>query len=169
MNPIFAIFITRNIPDGTLTSVGVAVALFWFTRAIIQIPVANYLDKHKGERDDFRALLIGLLVAAGAAFLMPFATTMNHVYIIEFIHAVAFSLYIPAWSGIFSRHIDHDHSTLDWALDRSAGGFATGMSALLGGVIASAWGFPSVFVIAGFSSLIAACIVTGKQIGRAHV
>ncbi len=153
VNPIMSVFLTEKIEGGSLAVVGVAVAIFWFTRSLLQVPIATYLDRKPGERDDFHALLLGLMIAATAAFLMPLAKTVTHIYLIEFIHAVAFSFYIPAWSTIFSHHVDPEHTALEWALDRSIGGIATGISGLLGGVVANAYGFNTVFVAAGILSL----------------
>lgn len=151
--PIMSVFIMERIAGGTLAAIGAAVAVFWFTRAILQVPIATYLDRSTGERNDFHALVMGLVIAAIGAFLLPLATTMTHIYLIEFIHAVGYSFYIPAWSAVFTHHVDPEHTALEWALDRSVGGIATGASGLLGGIVASAYGFNWVFIAAGILSL----------------
>lgn len=157
VNPVMSVFLTERISGGSLTSVGIAVGIFWFTRAILQIPVATYMEKTPGERDDFQILIMGLMIAAAAAFVMPLATTVTHVYLIEFAHAVAFSFYIPAWTSIFTHHVDPQHSAVEWAIDRSVSAIATGGSGLLGGIVAGMYGFNAVFAIAGVMSLLAAC------------
>ena len=159
VNPIFSVFVVDEIAGGSLAAIGIAVAIYWFTRAGLQIPIASYLDRTKGEKDEFRALGIGCLLAAGTAFLFPLASTVMHLYILKFLHAVAFSFYVPAWSGVFSKHLDSKHTALEWAIDRSAGGFATGVSGLIGGVIAGMYGFSAIFVIAGIASLVAGIAV----------
>jgi MFS family permease len=156
VNPILAVFIMQRIAGGSLTAVGIAVAIFWFTRAVLQIPVAAYMERTPGERDDYQILIMGLMLAAVAAFLMPLATTVMHIYLIEFVHAVAFSFYIPAWTSIFSHHVDPEHTAVEWAIDRSVSALATGASALLGGIVAAMYGFNAVFLIAGVLSLVAA-------------
>lgn len=156
VNPIMSVFVTENIAGGSLMAVGIAVAIFWFTRAILQIPVAAYMDRTPGERDDYQILVMGLMMAAAAAFLLPLATTLTHVYLIEFVHAVAFSFYIPAWTSLFTHHVDPDHTAVEWAIDRSVSAVATGTSGLLGGIVAGMFGFTTVFVVAGVLSLVAA-------------
>lgn len=155
INPVFGVFVTDGIAGGSLAAVGVAVAIFWFTRSLLQVPIASHLDRTPGEKDEYRALAMGLMIAATAAFLMPLATTVTHVYLIEFVHAVGFAFYIPAWSTVFTHHVDPEHTALEWALDRSVGGLATGASGLLGGVVAAAYGFDAVFIAAGVLSLLA--------------
>lgn len=169
VNPVMSVFLTDYVLGGTLTAVGIVVAIFWFTRAILQVPVAWYMEHVPGERDDYQILLMGLMMAAAAAFLMPLATTVYHVYLIEFVHAVAFSFYIPAWTSLFNNHVDPGHSNVEWAIDRSVSAVATGGSGLLGGIVAGAWGFNAVFVLAGVLALVAACgVLFGPRITLPH-
>lgn len=165
VNPIISVFVTQKISGGSLAAVGIAVSIFWFTRAVLMVPIAAYLDRATGERNDFEALVMGLMISATAAFLMPLATTVTHIYLIEFIHAVAFSFYIPAWTALFTHHVDPGHTALEWALDRSVGSVATGISAILGGFIASEYGFTAVFITAGSLSVLAAIgVLLGPRI-----
>lgn len=152
--PIASVFITEHIIGGTLAAIGAATAIFWFTRSILQIPIATYLDRVVGEQAEFHALILGLLISAVAAFLLPLATSMAHIYLIEFVHAVGYAFYIPAWSALFTHHLDPEHTALEWALDRSVGGMATGTAGLLGGIIANAYGFNWVFFSAGVLCLV---------------
>lgn len=154
VNPIMGVFLTDHVRGGSLAAVGIAVAIFWGVRSLLQIPVATYLDRQRGEGADVHALVMGLMIGAAAAFLMPLADSVRHVYLIEFVHAVSYAFYIPAWSAVFSRHVDPEHTALEWALDRSVGGLATGAAGLLGGVVANAYGFSAVFVAAGALSLV---------------
>ena len=62
IDPIFSVFIIKNIPGGTLTTVGIATAIYLILRSILRIPISNYLDRTPGEKDDFTALLGGLFL-----------------------------------------------------------------------------------------------------------
>ena len=46
INPIIAIFIVNQIEGATVLTVGIASAIYWITKALFQMPVAVYLDKH---------------------------------------------------------------------------------------------------------------------------
>lgn len=169
VNPIMSVFLTERISGGSLTAVGIAVAIFWFTRAIMQIPVAAYMDRTPGERDDYQILVMGLMIAAAAAFLLPLATTVWHIYLIEFVHAIAFSFYIPAWTSIFTHHVDPQHTSVEWAIDRSVSAIATGASGLMGGIVAGMFGFTTVFIVAGVMSLLAAFgVMFGPTLSMPH-
>src|SRR5258708_17810942 len=113
IDPVFAVFIVQRVEGGTLTTVGIAAAIYWILRAILQIPIANYLDKTSGEHDDFMALIGGLLLIGISAIAMSWVRTVWELYAIHAIHAVAFSLYFASWPTIFSRHLDKDRVSFD--------------------------------------------------------
>ena len=152
VQPIFAIYLIDKIEGATLVTVGIASSVYWLLKSILQLPVAKYLDRHTGESDDFLALVIGLFIVAFSAVALIFIEKPWHLYIVQVIYAIGFSLYVPSWSGIFSRHLDKDKVSFDWSLDSTAVGLAAGVSGVLGGVIAEAWGVPGIFAMAaGFS------------------
>lgn len=159
INPIAGVFVTKYVVGGTLATLGIVTALFWFVRASLELPVALYLDSREGEQSGFRIMVVGLLIVAAASFTLIFARELWQVYIAQLLHAVGFSLYVPAWAGVFTRHLDSGHTSFDWSLDKVAGSFAAGVSGLLGGVIASAFGFSTVFALATVLSLLAAIIL----------
>lgn len=161
IDPIFSVFIIQRIAGATLVTVGIAVALFWVLKSFIQIPIANYLDRTRtpGEKDDFTALIAGLIVAAFSAFAFSWITQAWQLYAVQVVKAVGYALYIPSWSSLFSRHLDHDRVSLDWSLDSTVVGLAAGASGLLAGIIAEAWGYMIIFILAGIFSLAAGVVL----------
>ncbi|MBI2406033.1 MAG: hypothetical protein HYV25_00430 [Candidatus Harrisonbacteria bacterium] len=138
VDPIFSVFIVRNIAGATLVTVGIAVALYWSVKSLLQIPLAIYLDKTDGERDDFYALIASL---------------------VQLVKAVGFALYVPSFSSLFAGHLDKRHRSLDYALDSTSVGFAMGATGLLGGVMATWLGYGSVFVFAGIFAFLSAALL----------
>lgn len=159
INPIFALFIVGRVEGATVLTVGIASAIYWLVKALFQIPVALYLDKHEGERDDFHALVLGLILAGFAAISYVLVTSVAGLYIVIFIQALAFGLYTPAWSAIFSRHLDKKNNAFDWSLDQTVVGIALGVTALIGSAIASAFGFNAIFICASALSFTSAIIL----------
>lgn len=156
IDPVFSVFIIQRIAGATLVTVGVAAAVYWILKSAIQLPIANYLDRTPGEKDDFVTLVGGLLLAGISALAFSWVTTTWELYAVQVVHAVGFAFYVPAWSAIFSRHLDRERISFDWSLDSTAVGVASGVSALLSGIIASVWGFLAVFIFGGILSLAAA-------------
>ncbi len=159
IDPVFPIFIVQQIRGATLITVGVSAAVYWIVKSIFQIPVANYLDRTPGEKDDFIALVGGLLLAGFSALAFAVVSTTWELYLVQTIHAVGFALYVPSWSSIFSRHLDHDRVSFDWSLDSTVAGLAAGVSGLIAGVVASVLGFVAVFISGGVFSLLAAFVL----------
>ncbi len=158
LDPIFSIFIIKEIPGATVITVGIAVAIYWILKSIIQIPIANALDREHTENHAF-LLLVGSLVLVGVTAIgFIAATQIWHIYLLQVLKAAAFGVYVPAWSGLFSKHLDKGHYSLDWSLDSTSVGLVTGITGFLGGVITAFFGYKLVFILAGIFAFVAAGI-----------
>lgn len=159
VDPIFSVFIIRQIAGTTLVTIGIAVALFWFVKSSLQVPIALFLDKTDGERDDFYALIIALILVGVSAFGLALSTRVWHVYLAQLVKAVGFSIYVPSFSSLFSAHLDRGHRSLDYSLDSTFVGFAMGITGLLGGIMATWLGYDSLFIMAGIFALFGAAVL----------
>lgn len=159
IGPIFAVFILERIAGGSLIVIGAATAIYWITKSVIQIPMAMFLDKHEGERDDFIVLVSSFIIAGFTAMAYLLVKTVPGLFFVTLLQGIAFGFYIPAWTALFSRHLDKEHCSLDWSLDSTALGIATGITALMGGAIASWIGFEAVFILAGILCFTSAVIL----------
>jgi len=159
IEPVFSIFIIERVVGATLVTVGGAAAIYWLLRSVLQLPLANRLDRTPGEKDDFYALILGLFIASFSAVLFAFVTQVWQLYLVQALHAVGFALYAASWPAIFSRHLDKDRVSFDWALDSTGVGISSGISGFLGGVIANWFGFNAVFILASLFSVLAAVIL----------
>ncbi len=159
IDPIFSVFIVERIVGGTLITVGIAAAIYWILKSILQIPIAKYLDRTPGEKDDLIALIGGLLLAGISAMAFCVVRTANELYLVQALHALAFAFYSAAWPAMFSRHLDKDRFAFDWSLDSVTVGVASGITGLLGGIVAETWGYTAVFLSAGVLSFIAAFVL----------
>lgn len=156
LDPVFSIFIIREIPGATIVTVGTAVAIYWLLKSAIQIPIANALDKENTENHAFLSLVGSLVLVGVTAIAFLAATEIWHIYILQVLKAIAFGVYVPAWSGLFSKHLDKGHYSLDWSLDSTSVGLVTGVTGFLGGVIVAYFGYGMVFILAGIFAFLAA-------------
>ena len=152
-SPVLAIFITNQIAGGSAKVVGFATAFYWLTKSLIQLPIAKFLDKTDGERDDFWAMVFGYFLSGFAPLGYLFATQPWHLYAINAFFGFCMAWAVPAWYGIFTRHVDKWRVSYEWSLDSV---FAVGLSAAaataLGGYIADRFGFNILFMgAAGFA------------------
>jgi len=157
--PIFAVFVLNQVQGATVVTLGIVAALYWILKSIIQIPVAFAIDRTTSERDDYLMLVISLILGGFTAFSFILVRELWQLYLVESLHAISFALYIPAWSGMFARHLDSRHRALEYALDSAAVGIAMGVTGLVGGVLVNSLGFSAVFLIASVLCFISAIII----------
>lgn len=158
--PVFAIFITRQIQGGSATVVGLAVSVYWIVKSIIQLPVARFLDKTDGERDDFWALFFGYLFASLVPFSYILVTRPWQLYLVEGFLGFCMAWAVPAWYGIFTRHVDKWRISFEWSVQSVFSvGVAISIVSALSGYISDHYGFNVLFVIAGTLSFIAAFLL----------
>lgn len=159
IGPIFAIFITEQIQGGSLIIVGFITATYWITKSIVQLFIAYFLDIKKGEKDDFQFLIKGMCVANLIPFGYFFATQVYHIFILEIIRGIAMACVIPSWSAIFTRHIDKGWEAFSWSIESTSIGFAAGLAAGFGGILATIFGFKILFVLVSLFGLMSTLIL----------
>jgi MFS family permease len=159
IDPIFSVFVIQNVAGATLATLGIGAGIYWTIRSLLQIPIGIALDKTAGEKDDFIALIIGLFLAGFSALSFGIVKTVGEFYAVQTVHAIAFALYAASWPTIFSRHLDKDKISFDWSLDSTVSGIAAAVAGLLGGILASAFGYFVVFAAAAALSFIAGFVL----------
>lgn len=159
IQPIFSIFVIKDIAGATVVTAGTAAALYWIVKSILQIPIATFLDKTDGEKDDFYALVASVTLAAFAAFSFILVHTVWALFTVQLLYAIAMAFYIPSWSGLFSRHLDVKRYSFDWSLDSTAIGITAFITSLVGSLLAEWFGFQIVFLLVGAFSLLSALML----------
>ncbi len=157
--PIFAIFITDQIEGGSIEIVAFAAATYWIVKSAIQPFLANFLDIIKGEKDDFSFLVYGMFFVAFVPLGYFFASQVWHIILLEAVRGIAMACVVPAWFGIFTRHINKGWEAFSWSIQSTSLGFAAGMSAAFGGLVATFLGFKTVFVMVFILKIISAILL----------
>ncbi|MDO8443781.1 MAG: MFS transporter [Candidatus Azambacteria bacterium] len=154
IGPIFAIFVTNQIAGATVATVGFATTINLLTRALLQMPVARYIDRHKGEKDDFKFMIAGSTLVSIVPFIYLFINTPMHLFMAQVVLGVGGALANPGWFAIFTRHIDKGKEGTEWTLENVSVGLAAAGTAAIGGVLAQNFGFQNLFLIVGVLSLL---------------
>lgn len=159
--PVFSIFVIEEIYEATLVTAGIATAVYWLLRGLVQPSVAKFIDRTKGEKDDFWVLVGSLAIVGIASGSLAFVETKTALYVVQMVHGAAFGAYSVAWPAIFSRHMDKGGVAFDWALDRGSVGLSVALTSILGAKGAELLGFDLIFVLAGLTALVSAAILLG--------
>ncbi|MFH1978872.1 MAG: MFS transporter [Patescibacteria group bacterium] len=165
ITPVFAIFLINSI-ENSATIVGTAAAIYWVTKSIIRLPIGYFLDKKRGERDDFYSLVAGFFVMSICYFLFLFAKTPTHIYLVQILMGIGGAFAFTPWYGFFSRHIDKNQENFEWGVSISLTGFVMAGAGFVAGIVADKFGFAPLFVAAGIFSLLGTALLLfiGKHI-----
>ncbi|NCS31904.1 MFS transporter [bacterium] len=146
LGPIFALFIEEFIEGGNGAVAGTAAGIYLFSRSILQIPIAHYLDKIRGEKDDFWLMFIFSLLTAVVPLLYLFIQTPTELYVVQFILGLSTAFTYPAYMAIFTRHIDRNKEGTEWGIYFTLTDVTSALLAIVGGYLAITSGF---FVLIG--------------------
>lgn len=149
VNPIFAVYITKQIQGGGLELIGFCTAIYLILRATLQLPFSRFIDSHKGEMDDFLVMAIGSLLTSLMPFMYIFATKPVHVLVIQGITGTASAMVSPGWLAIFTRHISKNSEAQSWGLYNSLVSYAGALAGALSGFMADKFGFKNLYLIVG--------------------
>ncbi|PIR72317.1 MAG: hypothetical protein COU42_01765 [Candidatus Nealsonbacteria bacterium CG10_big_fil_rev_8_21_14_0_10_36_24] len=168
--PIFALFIVQNITFGNTAQAakvaGFSTLCYWTVKSFLQIPIAKYLDKNHGEKDDFLFIVLGTFLTGLVPIGYFFSSLSWHIYIFQVLHAVGMAMMVPSWYAIFTRHIDKGKEAFEWGLDSTFLGFGVGITGAIGGIMAAVFGFKLIFILVAAMNIISVfcLLVIRKQI-----
>lgn len=154
LGPIFALFVEDFIIGGNEVVAGLAAAIFLFTKSIFQIPVANFIDKIKGEKDDFWLMFIFTLLASVIPLLYLIINTPLHLYIVQFLLGLFIAFTFPTYMAIFTRHIDKSKEGTEWGMYFTLTDLTSAALAAVGGYMAVYSGFHILILTVVFVSII---------------
>lgn len=163
LSPVFAIFLLENIAIGNVAEAakiaGFGTLVYWATKATLQMPIGTYLDKNRGERDDFWIYVMGVTITGLVPFGFLFSNLPWHIYVLQFLHAVGMSMVTPSSTAIFIRHSDKWHEAYESSLDSTFLSIGVGITGAIGGMIASRFGFEMIFILTGIFTLISVLFI----------
>ena len=159
ISPILAVYVVRNINGGTIQAIGICYSIYWVVKGVLQLFIAKSLDKVRGEGDDYFALLLGQLLDTVVPIAFLFAHSAAELYLIFFIYGIGDALYVPPWNAIFTRHVNPDQVSSQWALDSSGFNLGAAIAIVTGSALAVAFGFRTVFVLVAIAQIISLVII----------
>ena len=83
VTPILAIFVVNKVQGGDVSVAGIAIGIYWFLKALIQVPIGRFLDKTKGEKDDYYFVISGMIIASLVPLGFIFVTLPWHIYVLQ--------------------------------------------------------------------------------------
>ncbi len=160
IQPIFAVFILKNIPGATLTAVGIAATIELFTKAVFQIIVGKWTDEEKGNCRELYTLLAGSLLISVVPLGYAFVRTTAMLYFLQFLIGLGQALSYPSWRVLFTRYTSRDRTGYEWGLYDTVVGLGAAAAAAIGAYVAEQYSFAYLFVFVSAMSFIGAGFLT---------
>ena len=147
--------IITNRVGGSVLEAGIGYALFSiFTGLVVVIA-----GRTKWFEENLKFMVfMGFLIAGIGDISYLLASNVWELFIVQSMIGMAVGLLNPAWDGLYSDEIEEGETGKMWALWTGGVSFVVGFAALLGTVMASLFGIPSVFITMGCFDLIAVLI-----------
>jgi MFS family permease len=159
ISPVFAIFVVEKIVGGTPAVVGLASAIYLILFSLIRIPFSIYLDKKKGESDDFWVMFFGFLISSLLPFFYIFSKFPWQIYLLQGAYGISTSAAFAGYMSIFTKKIDRGKEATEWGIRASLISLATGITAAIGGFLVTKFGFNVTFVLVGIFSLLSSFLI----------
>jgi MFS family permease len=159
LGPIFAIFIKDFIQGGNTAVVGLAAGIYLFTKSVLQIPIAHFIDKVRGEKDDFWLMFVFTILIAFIPLCYLVISTPLQLYVIQFILGFFTAFTFPTYMAIFTRHVDKAKEGIEWGIYFTLTDLMSAGLAAIGGYVAATQGFPTLIVAVVTISLIGAFLL----------
>src|SRR3989338_1028833 len=150
LRPLYAVYV--GIIDTSILSVSVTWSAFLISTFIFTFIISRL---HDGARSARRMLLTGYIVRAVAWLLFIFASDLSFLVFLQIMLGLGEAVGTPAFDAIFAEHLDakrHIREYADWKLIANG---VTGVGTLIGGLIASRFGFDWLFLAMSVLALVA--------------
>jgi len=159
LGPVFALFVEGFISGGNAAVAGIAAAIYLFTKSILQIPIAHFIDRVRGERDDFWLMFLFTVLISLIPLLYLVIDTPLELYLVQFLLGLCTAFTFPTYMAIFTRHIDRQKEGTEWGIYFTLTDMTSALLAAVGGYVAVASGFPSLILLVVIVSLIGALLL----------
>ena len=159
LGPIFALFITDFIKGGNEAVAGLAAGIYLFTKSILQIPIANFIDRIRGEKYDFWLMFIFTVCIALIPLLYLIISTPLQLYAVQFVLGLFTAFTFPTYMAIFTRHIDKTKEGTEWGVYFTLTDLMSAVFSAIGGYVAVVSGFPTLIIAVVILSLIGSLLL----------
>ncbi len=159
ISPVLAVFFTEQIHGGSLGVAGLASTVYLITKSLLILPIGRYIDRKKGEKDDFYAMFLGSTLTSFVPFSYLFINNPTQVYLVQTLYGLGEALSYPSWLAIFTRHVGKKKTGFTWGLYYTMTDVFGAVTAGVGGAIANRLGFKPLFIVVGMMSLVGSSVL----------
>lgn len=131
------LYLANKLGENVVAFVGIGTSIYYFTRALFQIPIGILTDRHKHDKDELLILMVGIILMGFPFFLYPHIQNEYHYYILQFIFGLGVSLNLTSWRKLFALNIDNGKEGRQYSIYEVIMSVCTAFICMLGGYIAN--------------------------------
>jgi MFS family permease len=147
ITPIFAVFVVNNISNGNIEVAATGYSVYLISRVIFELIAGRFLSN----TDDRKKLIVaitGISILSFAYIGFALSNTLIPFFLSYIIVGIGFGIASPAKNSLFAMHLDHNKEATEWGIADASTFICTALAAVLGGFIATTFGFKTLFLIA---------------------
>jgi len=149
--PIYALFVKKI--GGDLIDASLGGGIYALVAGLMTIISGRFSDKVK---ENELILVLGYSIM-GIGFLLYFwINSIIFLFIVQAIIAIGEALYLPVFDALYTKHIDKNKTGSQWGLRESMNYFVIALGAIIGGGLASFFGFQTMFILMAFLCFVSA-------------
>ena len=152
--PIYAIFVEKI--GGNIISASVAGTIYQIIFGVLIIIFGKLEDKLEKRI----MVIIGYLLNTMAYTIYFFVRNPLQLFFAQAILGIGDAVKVPAWQAIFSKSLDRGSESSEWAYWAGSTAIIYGIAALIGGIIATNYGFRFLFMLMSFGTAVSTIIST---------
>lgn len=144
--PFYAVFVQKI--GGNIAFAGFSWAVFSIVAGILILLFSNWQLKIKEQE---LLLALGYLIRGVVFLSYAFMGNITQLIFTQILWGIGAALSTPAFDAVYSAHTNQKDSIVQWGQWEGIASVATGLAAIIGGILIQAIGYPSVFI--GMSAL----------------
>lgn len=141
LTPIYAIYVVKV--GGDIFEAGLTAAALAIGAGVASIIFGNYTDTLKDKK---QILVVGYVVLGLSFLLYLIVDSIWMLALVQLLIGLAHPIYQPAYDALYSKHLDKGKEAEEWGAWEATAHFTAAFGAILGGFVASQFGFAALFV-----------------------
>ena len=137
INAFTGLYLSQKLDENAIQFVAIGTSIYFFTRAIFQIPIGKLTDKLKGDKDEILLLVLGLLLMGTPFLFYSQISAPIHYFVLQSVFGLGTALNITTWRKLFTLNIDEGREGTQYAVYETIMSALTGVLGIIGGTIAS--------------------------------
>lgn len=139
--PFYAVFVQEI--GGNIAFAGLSWAVFSIVAGVLTLLFGNWQLRIKEQE---LLLALGYLIRGIVFLSYAFMGSMAQLIFTQILWGIGVALGTPAFDAIYSSHTDKEGSIVQWGQWEGIAAIATGMAAIVGGILIQSVGYSLVFI-----------------------